>query len=242
VGQVYCRVIACDFDGTSATNGHPVPEIYAALAEARAQGILTLLATGRVLEEVQRLCENAPFDVIVAENGAIVYLSGDGRIIQLGSLPPERFLDEVRAAGVPFHTGAVIVATRRQYASQLLHLMHRFRLDAQLIYNRNDVMLLPSGINKATGIRRALGIMGRYERNMVAFGDAENDISMLMTAAVGVAARDSIPAVLALADDCVPQPGGAGVALYIRRILKHGGTLPNPRRNTISPGRTSDRK
>jgi HAD superfamily hydrolase (TIGR01484 family) len=233
-------VIACDFDGTGAVNGQPAPELYAVLAEARARGILTLLATGRVLEEVQRLCENAPFDVIVAENGAIVCFSGVGHIIQLGSLPPERFLDELRATGIPFHTGAVIVATRQQYASQLLHLIRRFGLDAQLIYNRNDVMLLPSGIDKATGIRRALDTMGRSERNMVAFGDAENDIPMLMTAAVGVAARDSIPAVLALADDRVPQPGGAGVALYIRRILKDGGTLPNPRRKKISRGRTSD--
>ena len=234
-----CRVIACDFDGTSATNGHPAPELYAVLAEARARGILTLLATGRVLEEVQRLCETAPLDVIVAENGAIVYLSGVGRIIQLGSLPPERFLDELRATGVPFHTGAVIVATRKQYANQLLHLIHRFGIDAQLIYNRNDVMLLPSSINKATGIRRALDIMGRSEHNMVAFGDAENDIPMLMSAAVGVAAQDSIPAVLALADDRVPQPGGAGVALYIRRILDCGGILPSPRRKKISSGKTS---
>jgi hypothetical protein len=24
--EMYCRVIACDFDGTGATNGHPAPE------------------------------------------------------------------------------------------------------------------------------------------------------------------------------------------------------------------------
>jgi hydroxymethylpyrimidine pyrophosphatase-like HAD family hydrolase len=44
---MYCRVIACDFDGTGATDGHPAPELYAALAAARAQGIVTLLVTGR---------------------------------------------------------------------------------------------------------------------------------------------------------------------------------------------------
>jgi hydroxymethylpyrimidine pyrophosphatase-like HAD family hydrolase len=54
---VYCRVIACDFDGTGATDGHPAPELYAALAAARGHGIVTLLVTGRVLEDVQRACE-----------------------------------------------------------------------------------------------------------------------------------------------------------------------------------------
>jgi hydroxymethylpyrimidine pyrophosphatase-like HAD family hydrolase len=53
---MYCRVIACDFDGTGADDGHPAPELYAALSAARAQGIVTLLVTGRVLEDVQSAC------------------------------------------------------------------------------------------------------------------------------------------------------------------------------------------
>ena len=29
---MYCRVIACDFDGTGAVDGHPARELYAPLA------------------------------------------------------------------------------------------------------------------------------------------------------------------------------------------------------------------
>jgi hydroxymethylpyrimidine pyrophosphatase-like HAD family hydrolase len=73
---MYCRVIANDFDGTGAVDGHPAPGLYAALAAARAQGIVTLLVTGRVLEDVQQACEElSPFDAVAAENGAIVQLS-----------------------------------------------------------------------------------------------------------------------------------------------------------------------
>jgi len=79
---VYCRVIACDFDGTSATNGHPAPELYAALAAARGQGIVTLLVTGRVLEDVQRLCEEeSPFDVVVAAD-LIEHLANPGLFLE----------------------------------------------------------------------------------------------------------------------------------------------------------------
>jgi hypothetical protein len=236
---MYCRVIACDFDGTGATDGHPAPELYAALAAARAQGIVTLLVTGRVLEDVQRASEEfSPFDGVVAENGAIIYLCALGRTIQIGQPPPEHFLGELRAQGVPFHTGAVIVGTWEQHAGQLLELIRRFGIDAQLIFNRASLMLLPSGINKAVGLRRALDELRRSERNLIAFGDAENDIPMLSGAEVAVAARGSVPAIAALADDRISQPGGAGVAQYIRRLIEQGGILPNPPRRFITLGKS----
>jgi hydroxymethylpyrimidine pyrophosphatase-like HAD family hydrolase len=239
--QVYCRAIACDFDGTCATDGHPAPEVYAALAAARAQGIVTLLVTGRVLEEVERACQDlSPFDGVVAENGAVIHLCSIGRTIQLGKPPPDHFLGELRAQAVPFHMGAVVVGTWEQHAYKLLELIRRFGLDGQLIFNRAALMILPSGINKGVGVRRALEELGRSERNMIAFGDAENDIPMLSDAEVGVAARGSVPAVLALADDRASQPGGAGVALYIRKILQSGGRVPTPGRRVVLLGKTSD--
>ena len=238
---MYCRVIACDFDGTGATDGHPAPELYAALAAARAQGIITLLVTGRVLEDVQRACEDlSPFDAIVAENGAIINLCGLGRTIQIGEAPPEHFLGELRAQGVPFHSGAVIIGTWQPHAHKLLDLIRQFGIDAQLTFNRAAVMLLPSGINKAVGIRRALDELGRSERNLMAFGDAENDVPMLMNAEVGVAAWGSVQAVRALADDFVSQPGGAGVSLYIRKILERGAIVATPKRRAVFVGTTLD--
>ena len=238
---MYCRAIACDFDGTGATNGHPAPEVYAALAAARTQGIVTLLVTGRVLEDVQRACEDlSPFDAVVTENGAVIHLCSIGRTILIGDPPPEHFLGELRAQGVPFHTGAVIVGTWEQHAYKLLELIRRFGLDGQLIFNRAALMVLPSGINKAVGIRRALEELGRSERNLIAFGDAENDIPMLTEAEMGVAARGSVPAVLSLADDRISQPGGAGVSSYIRTILERRGVVPTPRRRAVLLGKTSE--
>ena len=237
---MYCRVLACDFDGTGAMNGHPAPELYAALGAARAQGITTLLVTGRVLEDVQRAFgEFSPFDAVVAENGAVVYLCGGGRTIILGSPPPEHFLGELRAQGVSFHTGNVIVGTWEQHADKLLELIRRSCIDAQLVFNRAALMVLPSGINKAVGIRCALDELGRSERNLIAFGDAENDIPMLIDAEIGVAARGSVPAVAAMADDSISQPGGAGVALYIRNLLERGSLVPKAARRVITLGKTA---
>jgi hypothetical protein len=51
--EMYCRVIACDFDGTGASNGRMAPEVSGALEAARMYGIVTMLVTGRVLEDLQ---------------------------------------------------------------------------------------------------------------------------------------------------------------------------------------------
>ncbi|HSK29555.1 MAG TPA: HAD hydrolase family protein, partial [Candidatus Limnocylindria bacterium] len=239
LSNVYCRAIACDFDGTGAIDGHPAPEVYATLSAARAQGLVTLLVTGRVLEDVQRACEElTPFDAVVAENGAVIHLCSIGRTIQIGDPPPEHFLGELRAQGVPFHMGAVIIGTWEQQCYKVLELIRRFGIDAQLVFNRAALMILPSGINKAVGVRRALDELGRSERNLIAFGDAENDIPMLIEAEIGVAARGSVPAVLALADDRVSRPGGAGVSSYIRTILERDGVIPTPRRRAVLLGKT----
>ena len=238
---MYCRVIACDFDGTGAVNGHPAPELYAALAAARAEGIVTLLVTGRVLEDVQRACEEfSPFDAVVAENGAVVQLCALGRTFQIGRPPSEHFLGELRAEGVPFHTGAVIVGTWEQHANKLLELIRRFGVDGQLVFNRAALMMLPSGVNKAIGVQRVLDELSRSARNMIAFGDAENDIPLLLEAEVGVAARGAVPAVLSVADDSVSQPGGAGVALYIRKIIERDGIVPSPQRRAVTLGKTTE--
>ncbi|HWP58638.1 MAG TPA: HAD-IIB family hydrolase [Candidatus Acidoferrales bacterium] len=236
---MYCRAIACDFDGTGAADGRLLPEVAAALAKARSQGYLTLLVTGRVLEDIQWLCgDHSIFDAIVAENGAVVWLRQTQRMITLGVPPPDYFLGELRRRGVPFHTGAVIVSTWDKHLVDVAELIRRFGIDCQISFNRTSLMLLPSGINKATGVRRALEELGRSERNLLAFGDAENDIPLLSAAEVGVAVRGSVEALAAAADVRLSQSGGAGVAEFIHRVIEQGGFIPTPARRAISVGDT----
>ncbi len=238
---MYCRVLACDFDGTGATGGQLAPELAAALGAAKVQGFVTVLVTGRVHEDVQALCTDlSMFDAVVAENGAVVCFPGLGRTIQLGQPPPAQFLGELRARGIPFQAGAVIVGTWDRHATEVLQLIRRFAIDSQLIFNREAMMMLPSGINKAVGVRRALEELGRSERNVVAFGDAENDLPLFAMAEVSVAARGAVAAVAAQADDHLTHPGGAGVAHYVHGLLEQGGNIPTPSRHRIVLGSAAD--
>jgi phosphoserine phosphatase len=88
-----------------------------------------------------------------------------------------------------------VVGTWERHAHDLFNLVRRLGVDGQIVFNREAVMLLPTGINKATGIQRALEELGRSEHNLVAFGDAENDLPLFAVAEWAVAARGSVPAV-----------------------------------------------
>lgn len=234
---MYCRVIACDFDGTGADDGHLAPDISAALGTARAQGIVTLLVTGRVLEDVQVACSDfSCFDAVVAENGAVIWLCRSDRRIQLGAPPPDSFLGELRAHKIPFHTGAVVVGTWSHYASQVLDLVRRCGIDGQLVFNREALMILPSGVNKAAGVARSLEELHRSERNLIAIGDAENDLPLLASAEIGIAPRDSVPVVAAQADEQLSRPGASGVAHYVYGLLEQGNIIGTPLRQKITLG------
>jgi hypothetical protein len=235
---MYCRVLACDFDGTGAVNGHLAPEVAAVLAAARSVGFVSLLVTGRVLEDLQAAAVNLEiFDAVVAENGALVLLPGLARTIHLGAPPPDRFLAELRTLRVPYHAGAVIVGTSDRHAGEVLGLIRRFAMASQLVFNREAMMVLPSGVDKAVGVRRALEELRRSERSMIAFGDAENDRSLLEMAELAVAPRGAVAAVAAAADERLSHPGPSGVAAYVQGVLEHGGRIPTPPRQRIVIGR-----
>ena len=66
--------LACDYDGTIALAGIVDAPTLAALERLRASGRKLLLVTGRELDDLCRVFPHITlFDLVVAENGALVY-------------------------------------------------------------------------------------------------------------------------------------------------------------------------
>jgi len=230
-------VFAVDFDGTGAQGRTLGPEVASTLSAARAHGHTTILATGRLLEDLHHLkVDMGLFDAVVAENGAVVWLPGRDRLILDAKPPDPALLAGLRKGGIPFHVGAVVVGTWHDYVGGALSIVRELGLDLQLVFNRGAVMLLPSGVNKATGVRRALDELGRSACNMIAFGDAENDLPLLRAAEVGVAVHGSVTSVRMSADELLTRPGPEGVAHLVQAVLDAGGTHPTPARHAIDLG------
>ena len=99
-----------DYDGTIATDGVFDPTVRAAIASVRRRGIVVMLATGRQLADLQRVAGDLTcFDVVVAENGAILDFPASGRHVVLAHPPSPVFLKELRLRQVDFTVGECVV-------------------------------------------------------------------------------------------------------------------------------------
>jgi hydroxymethylpyrimidine pyrophosphatase-like HAD family hydrolase len=79
--------------------------------------------------------------------------------------------------------------------------------------------LLPSGCGKAVGVQQLCAHLGLdLQQNVVAIGDAENDLDLLQQAAIGIAVGNAAPAVKDVADVVLVETnneGGAGRAIEL---------------------------
>jgi hypothetical protein len=215
------HALASDYDGTLATDGFVVAPTSEALARLQAAGRSLILVTGRLLDDLQRVYSVVDrFDAVVAENGAVVWWPRRNETRTLVEPPPARFVESLRARGVdPLSQGQVIVSTRRPHEGAVLEAIRALGLELQVIFNKGAVMVLPSGVNKATGLDVALRELGLSPHDVVAIGDAENDHAFLSRCECAVAVANALPAIKEHADLVTAGGEGAGVAELITRLL-----------------------
>jgi hydroxymethylpyrimidine pyrophosphatase-like HAD family hydrolase len=68
-------------------------------------------------------------------------------------------------------------------------------------------------------VATAARLLGREPADLLAFGDAPNDLELLTAAAWGVAVSNAHPDVLAAADETTLSNDDDGVAVVLERLL-----------------------
>lgn len=206
-------VLATDYDGTIAHHGRVDDATRSALERLRATGRRLVLVTGREIDDLKHVCPNLElFDWIVAENGALLYRPSSREEKALGPSPPAAFVEALKQRGVgPLSVGRVIVATWEPHEATVLDVIRQQGLELQVIFNKGAVMVLPAGVNKATGLTAALKEMGLSPHEAVGVGDAENDHAFLTLCECSAAVANALPAVKERADFVTPSGHGAGV-------------------------------
>jgi haloacid dehalogenase-like hydrolase/AAA domain len=81
------------------------------------------------------------------------------------------------------------------------------------------VMILPAGVNKASGLIAALKEMNISPHNVVGIGDAENDHAFLRLCEMSVAVANALPAVMETADLVTAGDHGRGVRELIEGLV-----------------------
>ena len=125
------------------------------------------------------------------------------------------------AAFVDFPLEKILTAGEPEYMQE-----HYREMAAPFAGRLNTMFIAPfyyeftaQGIDKAKAIDTAFTKMGFRPEEMIAFGDAENDISMLKYAGIGVAMDNATPEVKAIADEVTLSNDEDGIAESLYRHI-----------------------
>ncbi|HLQ91195.1 MAG TPA: HAD-IIB family hydrolase [Xanthobacteraceae bacterium] len=207
--------LATDYDGTLALQGHVDAPTRAALDAVRRSGRKLILVTGRDLPDLRRVFDEMElFDMVVAENGGLLLDPATREEIVLTDPPPVALIKRLRERGVqPLSVGRTIIATREPNEGIVLEAIRSLNLEQHIVFNKGAVMILPTSVNKASGLKHALARLNLSPQNVVGVGDAENDIAFLGVCGCAVAVNNALPTVKAKADFVVADHGAGIVEL-----------------------------
>lgn len=224
------QAIAADYDGTLANNGRVAKGTLQTLQRVRESGRKVVLVTGRELDSLQTVFTQLDlFDLIVAENGALLYHPSTGEEKLLGKIPSFAFVEMLRQSGAnPLSVGRSIVATVRPYEATVYQAIRELGLDLQVIFNRESVMTLSAGVDKGTGFRAAVAELGVAAASVVGFGDAENDFAFLSLCGLSVAVANAIPSLKERVHLVTSGEDGAGVVEVLQKLLMAEDSLTWP--------------
>jgi phosphoglycolate phosphatase (TIGR01487 family) len=215
------QVLATDYDGTLASHGEVRDDVVEALKQVRASGRKLALVTGRVLPELISVFPRIDlFDLVVAENGALLYHPATKREKLLCEPPNPRFIELLKEREVPASVGRGIVATWEPHQDVVLNTIRELGLELQVIFNKGAVMILPSGVNKGTGLEAAMKELGLSTDNVVGLGDAENDHAFLSKCGCSVAVANALASLKERADIVTKGSNGHGVKEIVAQLLE----------------------
>jgi hydroxymethylpyrimidine pyrophosphatase-like HAD family hydrolase len=234
---MFPQALACDFDGTIASDDRIRPAAHAALERARRAGLRLVLVSGRTFFELTRVCDCLElFDVVVAENGGVLYYPGPAVLSDQGPPPPARLLAELDRRGVQYEVGRVIVGTSRSDEPDVRAALDATGITRAIAYNRAFLMLLPEGLDKASGVQGALRTLGLSFHDVVAFGDAENDLPLFEACGWSACPASAEAALREAADWVFPGEDGDSVAAAIAGPVLEGLPIHRSRRHRIALG------
>lgn len=212
------------------------PAVRERLAELRRHRVAVVVVSGRTLPHMLALGLDEACDGIVAENGGIVCLPRE----HIYEVLDPGFADLARRALGPlassFEWGRALASGPRNLAEAASKALDRAGVRHGLSFNAEEVMLLPPGVDKATGARRALARLGIGVASTAAIGDGENDVPMLRLAKLSAAPANAAPEAKAAAQVQLTAGHDEGFLLFTAAILEGRRRTARARATRAEPG------
>lgn len=215
------EALAADYDGTLAWQGKVLDSTIASLHRLKNSGRKFVLVTGRRIDDLMTVFPHFSLcDLIVGENGALLYWPKESRTEMLCPVAPQNFVRILYERGVPpLAVGKAIIAMKSSQATEVGTLIVEQGLDLKMIFNKDAMMLLPAGVDKGTGVRTALSLLESSARRTVGVGDAENDEPLLKACGIGVAVENALTSLKAIATFSMEEPHGLAIEKLIDWVI-----------------------
>ena len=216
--RVVAAVLVTDLDRTFAGPGLRLDSrAVAAMRAAGERGLVRILATGRRRGALaHRPTLVRCFDHFILEEGAVWGQWDDLRIADADVDNLWSLARDLRRAGYAVRRGLSSISVPRTAEPGVR--AHRLAERMSIHPNRDRLDIVPAGIDKGTGLGHLIKDEG-LSRPVVAVGDGENDVPLLMMADHAVAVGNAVAALKAVADEVAPVGEAAAVTWFLEERL-----------------------
>ena len=226
------QMIVFDIDGTLLDINGFQAELIPLIRELENRGISVSLASGRTLSNVTPIQQSlAVSGFVIGENGGMVWDSGAGHPIRaMADGSRARAAADWLATRIEGLDAAGIESNRWRETEWCLKEVEDFErirdelagsewADLEVVPTGFAVHITAHGLDKATGLAIAFEQRGIDPRNVLACGDAPNDVSMFEMCGSSVAVNDAYEGVADAADLLTDARGTEGSVELLKALI-----------------------
>jgi len=217
------RMLAVDVDGTITTRDRRLylPAVEA-LRRVEERGVRVALATGNIIAVAHSLMRYlGTSGPCIAENGGVIYWEGE--LHQTGDISePKRAFEHLKTKmdvqELITNIGRLteVAIAHNVPVSEVAEVLRDF--DVEVVGTGFAIHIMPKGINKLEGIKRAVELMGISTDQVAAVGDSMNDYHMVAGCGLGATLGHSPEELKDAADVVSSLSYGAGFVDVLRTI------------------------
>ncbi len=179
-----------------------------------------ILATGRRLNDIPDKDVLKIFDILVLENGTILFSKNKKEILPDNNwfTIREKIIYLLNENKIDFVLGDVIIYSDSKNYYYVEEIIKRNNIYVNIDFNKDSFMIMPYGWDKGKGVKIAIEKIGSGK--ILAIGDEINDISLFEIADLKIAVNNAIQELKRRADIICSKNNGEGVLEVLMKLWK----------------------
>jgi len=179
-----------------------------------------ILATGRNIRYVKRLCKN--FNIwkcIIAENGAVLYFPSTKKTISTNTAHMKKAKKMIKELNISKKViGKIIVSINNKSVPLVKEKLGKLSERVKFVRNVNETMIIPLDVDKGNGLQLAMQYLNIDMEKTIIIGDGENDVDMFLNPGFKIALANANKKLKKLANQVTEKCSTSGIKEIIEKL------------------------